>query len=508
LTTHALRFAQGTKYGMTLARPTLLLAPVILTAYAVLSGDSKATYAALAAELVVVFFAMVSRLLAWRLLLAVIILLILFVPVKLYSLPATLPFSLEPYRLVVAFVALGWIGSLLVDSRVRPRGSGVVDKPLAAFVAVVLVGEIVNHARVNAVGGDVVKRLLFFASFFVVLYLIVSVANSRQDIDFLIKTLVIGGAVVGFFALIESRTGYNVFNHLSSFMPILRETGDTLDVSRGGQLRVVASSQHPIALGAAMVILIPPAVYLARVHRGRWLFALLLNLGGAVASVSRTPMLMLLTVVVTFLWLRPAEVKRLWPALLPLVLMVHFALPGTIGNLKSSFFPKGGLIQEQQVGQVGSGRVSTLGPALRLEFKPNPILGEGFGTRVTKPDDVVRTANAPILDDQWLGTLLETGLFGALAMAWIFVRFVRRVGREAKEDTSWRGWLLACIAASVTAYGVSMFTYDSFSFIQVTFLLFMLIGIGSAAYRLPRGSEDEALSNLTRGGLASVPSFS
>jgi hypothetical protein len=40
------------------------------------------------------------------------------------------------------------------------------------------------------------------------------------------------------------------------------------------------------------------------------------------------------------------------------------------------------------------------------------LLGEGFGTRnPTGPD-----ANAGLLDDQWLGTLLETGYFGLPGM--------------------------------------------------------------------------------------------
>ena len=57
---------------------------------------------------------------------------------------------------------------------------------------------------------------------------------------------------------------------------------------------------------------------------------------------------------------------------------------------------------------------------------------------------------------------------------------MRRFGKEAKEDDSERGWLLASIAASVAAFAVGMFTYDAFSFIQVTFLMFILVGLGAA----------------------------
>jgi hypothetical protein len=40
--------------------------------------------------------------------------------------------------------------------------------------------------------------------------------------------------------------------------------------------------------------------------------------------------------------------------------------------------------------------------------------------------------------------------------------------------------LLVGLAASVAAYAVGMFLYDAFSFIQVTFLLFILLGLGAA----------------------------
>jgi hypothetical protein len=36
------------------------------------------------------------------------------------------------------------------------------------------------------------------------------------------------------------------------------------------------------------------------------------------------------------------------------------------------------------------------------------------------------------------------------------------------------------IAASVTAYAVGMTTFDAFAFVQVTFLLFILVGLASA----------------------------
>ena len=104
------------------------------------------------------------------------------------------------------------------------------------------------------------------------------------------------------------------------------------------------------------------------------------------------------------------------------------------------------------------------------------MFGTGFGTRITTGPD----ANAAILDNQWLASLIETGVVGAFALAWLFGRFVRQVGRAARASPEPESWLLLALTSSVAAYAVGMFLFDAFSFIQVTLVLFVLLGLGSA----------------------------
>ena len=278
----------------------------------------------------------------------------------------------------------------------------------------------------------------------------------------------------------------NVFNHLSTVIPILGFHADQLPtLTRGGHLRVYGSGQHPIAFGAALVMLLPFAIYRATSTRQkRWWLAAFLILLGVLATGSRTAVLMLIVVLITYIAFRPGSVKRLWWAVLPGLIAIHFALPGAIGTVTDSFAPKGGLIAEQQNTSVGSGRVATLGPALDSEFDPNPTLGEGFGTRITgKAEPGQPPPNAPILDDGSLGILLETGIVGTAMLVWLFARSIRRMGRDAKRDLSPRGWLLTGTTAAVAAFALGMFTYDAFSFIQVVLLLFIVLAIGAAALK-------------------------
>jgi O-antigen ligase len=424
-------------------------------------------------------------LVAWQHLLAGLILVILLVPIRRYSLPANLPFQLELYRVLVAVLVVGWVASLLVDRRVRLRRTGF-EGPLAVILGAAIASIAVNPGRVADTSAEVNKALMFLLSFVIVLYLTVSSLRRVSDVDFLARFLVAGGAVVAVFAIVEGRTGFNAFNHLATVMPFLRDLGDVGGFQRvgTGRLRVFGSAQHPIALSAAFVMLSPLAIYLARRHGQRRWFVCALLLGVAcAATVSRTGVVMFLVVALTFLWIRPRETVRLWPALLAAAVVTHFALPGTLGAIKNSFFPPGGLIAEQQgsADSSGSGRLADLGPALEL-WTRQPILGQGYGTNVVNPDAGGIEAN--IFDDQWLGTLLATGIVGFVGWAWFFARAIRRFGREAIDDASERGWLLTAITAGIAAYAVGMVTFDAFAFIQVTFLLFIFVGLGSVVMRL------------------------
>ena len=347
---------------------------------------------------------------AWPNLIGVLILIILFVPIRRYTLPGSLPFQLEPYRVFVALLVGGWLASLLVDRRTRFRRTGF-EGPLLLIVGSAIASVVTNPDRVAQFPAEVNKSLMFLLSYVLILYVISSVIRRVENIDLLAKTLVAGGGVVAVLAIVEGRTEFNAFNHLSTVMPFLQDQGaDVGGYQRLGtaNLRVFGSAQHPIALSAALVMLLPLAMYLARRHGQRRWIACGLALGIAcAATISRTGILMFVVAVLVFLWLRPKEVRRLWPLIFPALIAIHFVLPGTLGAIKQSFLPAGGLVAEQHASanSSGSGRLADLGPALTL-WQEQPLLGQGYGTQVVNLNAGGIETN--IFDDQWLGTLLAT----------------------------------------------------------------------------------------------------
>ena len=158
-----------------------------------------------------------------------------------------------------------WVLSLLTDPETRWRRTGL-DAAVIGFLVVVLLSVATNIGRVNALGisSEVLKHVSFFLSFVLIMYFVASVISGHRQIDAIIMLLVGGGTVVALLSIIEWRTGYNAFNHLH--IPGLR-----LDPSaaagppeRGMRTRAYGSAQHPIALAAALVLLLPLAVYLFR----------------------------------------------------------------------------------------------------------------------------------------------------------------------------------------------------------------------------------------------------
>jgi len=466
---------------------TMLPALAVLAALVFMTASVASGFSFRGATGVVVLVTLVAWIrptyIGWPRLLAGLMLVILFIPIRRYSLPGNLPFELEPYRLLIVLLLVGWGASLLVDPRVRLRRTGF-EAPLLLIFASIVGSIIANPDRVAELSSPVQKDLTFFLSFVLVLYMTTSVIRRLDNIDYLVMTLVGGGAVVAFFSIIEARTGINAFNHLGRVIPFLQPgaEGEPEAFLKFGsaKLRVFGSAQHPIALSAAFVMLAPLGLYLARRYgQRRWWLCVTLLVAGCASTVSRTGIMMFVIVAAVFLWLRPKETRKMWPVLIPALIVIKLVLPGTLGAIKNSFMPAGGLVAEQQSmpGASGSGRLADLGPALQ-EWKQNALVGQGFGTRVV--DANVRGPRANILDNEWLGTLIEVGALGFFGWLWFFARVVRRLGKEAKEDDSERGWLLVSIAASVAAFAVGMLTFDAFSFIQVTFLMFVFVGLGAS----------------------------
>ena len=144
--------------------------------------------------------------------------------------------------------------------------------------------------------------------------------------------------------------------------------------------------------------------------------------------------------------------------------------------------------------KTDQGRLADIGPSL-AEFAETPLLGQGFGTRIS---DYAHEASAQILDDQWLKTLLEAGLVGAVSLFWLLALAIKRSFGRARRTVGIDGWRGVAFSASLLAYTVAMFVYDAFSFIQSTYLLFIILALRSSS------TGDKSATLESTGAAASV----
>ena len=415
----------------------------------------------------------------WYWLLAAWTLVLLFVPPRRYQLPVELPFELDLSRLLTMLLVGLFLLSLLADGRVRLRASGL-EAPLAVVVLGVLGSELANPARVSLYQGNVIKALAVLFGAIIAFYLTVNFVTSWRAVETMLTVLVLGGTVLAVLALFEVSSGWTPFAHLDRYVPFLAasEAENFSDAIRSGRLRALSSSEHPIAFGALLAMLVPIAAALALRRRTPiWWLSLLVLAVGSVATISRTPVLMIVAAGLVFACLRPRESVRLAPAVICVVAATHFAMPGALGALRDAF-RLDRLVAEASTlpqSQYAGGRLTDLTPSFE-EVKARPLLGSGVGTRIV----VGETANARVLDNQWLGSLLEMGVIGVVGLVWFFACAIRRLIRAARCAPDDDSILLAGLAAAIVGYAVGMFTYDALSFTQTEFAFFVIVGVGSA----------------------------
>lgn len=422
--------------------------------------------------------------LEWRWLVALLIGVIFFVPPRRFAFPIGLPIDIDPYRLLLGTCLFVWVLSLLSDERTRLIRTGL-EGPIVLVLIGIFGSLAVNPERAATYQEQVMRTLAVLVSFLLVFVFCVNAIRTWRAVELVLGVLVAGGAVLALLAVLESRTGWSPFAHIDHYLPALQPTaiGDLDRVALGslqrdGRFRALGSAEHPVALGALFALLAPVAAALAIRRRSVLsVVSLVLLVIGAVATGSRTPIVMLVVGFALFSALEWQATKRFVPAAVVVIALSHFLMPGALGSLRASF-DFGRIEAEQRTNPssvTSGGRISDIAPSLS-EFANRPLLGQGVGTRVTTGD----LANARILDNQWLGSLLDMGLVGVAGLAWLIARFVGRLCSRAVLAPERDSVLFVALASAALAYAAGMLTFDSLAFTQVTVVFFVILAIGCA----------------------------
>jgi O-antigen ligase len=274
-------------------------------------------------------------------------------------------------------------------------------------------------------------------------------------------------ALLGFLQFV---TGVDIVNNLRIPGLTLNSTAVTL-YERAGFARVNATTMHAIEFATVLAMALPLAVGEALRRRTPVAIAQALLVAGALPlTVSRSGMLGLgMGLAFTFLVVE-RRLRLVLLGLLPLGAAAFVAVtPGLLGTIRDLFLAA-------DTDTSISARTDDY-PAVESFFQQAPWLGRGPFTFLPA---IYRT-----LDNQYLGTLVEGGLIGLIALVALVagpvvigLRLARRL--PSTEDRV----LCAGLAAAFAVAMVLFLTFDAFSFPTAMGVFFLLLGVLGAATRV------------------------
>ncbi|MFD2082572.1 O-antigen ligase family protein [Actinopolymorpha cephalotaxi] len=386
-----------------------------------------------------------------------------------------------PAGLMAVACTLWYLSALITPDTTPVRGR----QPLRAVVVFFVVSALASYAVMQAEprpaleinGAD--RGLILVAGWAGVALLAADGISGLERLEVLRRRLVTGGSIVAALGLVQFFSGIDIAGYLA--VPGLTANSDFSTVLRRDEFnRPMATATHPIELGVVLTMVLPLAVHgLLHARPGtvwRHRIQVFLLLATIPMTVSRSAILgmAVAAVVMVPVWSGKVRVVSLMVLGCGTIAMqaVVPGLMGTIRNLVTS------------IGNDSSTNARTDDySAVLTAFAHRPWFGQGLGTYLP--------GTYRILDNQYLGSVVETGLVGLVALlallaaGWLLARGARRASTNPEVRH-----LAQCFAASVAVAAFSFGTFDALGFPMVTNLTFLVVGCCAAMWRLAR--EDPA----------------
>ncbi len=383
----------------------------------------------------------------------------------------------SPAQMLGLLAGSWWLAAQLDRSRATLTPGEPAREAMAVFALAMIVSYIAATTRpIEAVELSAADRgLLVVLSWWGVTLLTTDGLISRQSIDALLRLLTAVTAVAATIGLLQFVTGSSIIDQIS--IPGLTANKDLAGIiGRNGLARVFGTSSHPIEFGVLLTMVLPLAIHYATydTHRARWrrYLPVVLICAALPVTMSRSALIGVAVVLVVLFPLWPG--RRRAVALVAVavgLVVVYLAVPGLLGTMLRLF---------TNISSDSSAQSRTDSYGLAFTFIGRaPIFGRGLSTFLP---------SYRILDNQYLGTLIEAGIVGLLALLGLFIaviveahRMSVRLPREEDRD------LARSLMASVASAALACATFDAFGFPQVAGALFFAIGCIGALNRHTHG---------------------
>jgi O-antigen ligase len=285
--------------------------------------------------------------------------------------------------------------------------------------------------------------------------------------------------------IVQFEFGVNVSNFLLH-IPGLRSTfSQNFILTRSIFRRPSGTAEHPIEFGVVLASVLPLAAYRAfgaktRVQaQWRWISAVVILVGAAM-SLSRGAFIAIAVagIVMVTTW-KGRRIANVAIAGALVFASLRVAIPGLVGTMISLFLH---LSSDPSI----KGRTQDYA-IVGGTIKDHPLIGRGFGTFIPGPND--------LLDNQYLGTIVETGFVGLAGLLLVFIvafmcaRGARRVCGPDRDTAE----LAQALAGSVAGCAVYFATFDALSFPMARGVTFVLVGCAGALWMQTRRYKTDPL---------------
>jgi polysaccharide biosynthesis protein PslJ len=377
-----------------------------------------------------------------------------------------------------AFTLLSWYVLLWLHPGFALYRGRQPARLAAAFFAFVFVAAYVSanrHTLDSTAQNGADRGMIFVTGWLAVMLLAADGIETWDQLQVLLRRLVTCISVIAAIGITQFATGFNLATYV--VIPGLTRQIAFVDLlTRDGINRPSATTAHPLEFAAVLGLALPLALHQARFARPgtrfrRWLQVALIATALPL-TVSRSVVLGLVIIACVLMPTWPARQLRIaYPALAGGLIALWVVEPRLISLIYQLFSQTGS--ESSSVSRLDA--YSAAGPFIAQ----HPWLGQGFGTFLPQTYFFV--------DDQYLTTLIETGVLGLTAvlllflLGWCLARSTRRICVDQQTRD-----LLQCLAVSVLCTALSFSTFDALGYSTISGLTFLLIGCTAAAWRLAR----------------------
>ena len=417
-----------------------------------------------------------NRLLPW--LVAAFLAMVWLVPFDSIIAPFSLGVDSKLDRVMLVIVAGVWLLIAAGGGRYGPRFR---RSPLNFALLLFIVAALASIATRLTVLTNLdelspsIKQVALLLSYVTFFYFVVTVIRP-EEVRNLLKFMVILACLTAIGTVWEYRTGTNLFynwaHSLFKGFTVLQpaSTAGSADVRQV----VEGPTQTPLADAAILSIALPFAfifMFHAKERRTKilWYLATGIILAGTVATLRKTAILIPLGALFTIcVYLPKKRLLRYTPAFLLLVVAIKIAAPHAISQIKYQF--------ENFNGNSTTHRTSEY-PAVTADILAHPLLGRGYGSY----DPQVYM----ILDDQYLGTLVETGFLGFAAYLFVLLTGAAVARKAIRSGDPERAPPAIALMGAVVGFAVASATFDVLAFAQAPYLLLFVLALAVISAEQP-----------------------